>query len=57
MGTTPHYRYQCESCGVGLTDELAFRDGERVACPHCYRGRRSGAGAGRVWVDAGLPVE
>ena len=55
MDTTPHYRYECSSCGVGLTEELAFGGGSEVLCPHCHAARTGGAVTARRWSDAGLP--
>ena len=55
MATTPHYRYSCSSCGVGLTEELVFRRREDDLCPHCHAARAGGAVTARRWPDAGLP--
>lgn len=57
MTSTPYYRYRCESCGVGLTAELAFRVRDRAFCPHCYAGLDGRPRARGTWVDAGMPVE
>lgn len=55
MDTTPHYRYECSDCGVGLTEELAFEDAGDVLCPHCHAGRTTGSPTADRWRDPGLP--
>lgn len=53
----PHYRYQCASCGVGLTEELVFEASGRDLCPHCFDGEGRDGTTGTTWIDVGIPVE
>ncbi len=54
MAPIRHYVYECEDCGVGLTDALAFGPPSDRCCPHCYAARISGSEA-TIRPDPGLP--
>ena len=56
MRSTPHYRYECSSCGVGLTEELVFQDGDETLCPHCHAARTGARVTAKRWPDAGFPM-
>lgn len=56
MRSTPHYRYECSSCGVGLTEELVRRERDEPLCPHCHAARTGGPVTAERWLDGGLPA-